>query len=106
VVLYASGGLSHFTAGYPWPYYKGPYSLGAISQDYDRRLIDLMLRGHGHELAELTTRGLLDNGEIELRQWITMLGAIGNHKPQQLVYEPFYRGVLGMAVGYWDLSSA
>src|SRR6185312_13659823 len=27
-LLCASGGLSHFTAGYPWRNYKGPYGYG------------------------------------------------------------------------------
>jgi len=33
------------------------------------------------------------------------MGIVGSHKPEFLVYEPFYRGVLGMAVGYWHLAS-
>ncbi len=61
-----------------------------------------MLQGCGQELAKLSSKDLLDNGDIELRQWIMML----DHKPQQLLYELFYRGVFGMAVGYWDLSFA
>ena len=49
-------------------------------------------------------KDLIQNGEIELRQWITLMGIVGSAKPEFLVYEPFYRGVLGMAVGYWDLA--
>lgn len=106
VMVYASGGLSHFSAGYPWGHYKGPCTLGSICQDFDRKLVDLMLRGQGRELTKLSSQDLLANGEIELRQWITLLGMVGSRKPELLVYEPFYRGVLGMAVGYWDLATA
>ena len=29
------------------------------------------------------------------------MGMIGSGKPKLLTYEPFYRAILGMAVGYW-----
>ncbi|HTN69826.1 MAG TPA: extradiol ring-cleavage dioxygenase, partial [Methylomirabilota bacterium] len=105
VMIYASGGLSHFSAGYPWPHYKGPCTLGSICHDFDRKLVEWMQNGKGRELAALSNKDLIQNGEIELRQWITLMGIIGNGKPELLVYEPFYRGLLGMAVGYWNLAS-
>ncbi len=105
VVLYASGGLSHFTAGYPWPYYQGPHGVGSICQDFDRQVVAAMAEGRGAELARLSSQDLLANGEIELRQWIILQGALGTRRPQLLVYEPFYRGVMGMAVGYWDMAA-
>ena len=104
VIVYASGGLSHFSAGYPWGHYQGPCTLGSICQDFDRKILAWMRNGQGRELANLTNKDLLQNGEIELRQWITLMGMIGERKPELLVYEPFYRGLLGMAVGYWDLA--
>lgn len=103
VVLYASGGWSHFTAGYPWPHYEGPYSVGSISEDFDRELVQCLERGELERLAKLSSHDLLANGGVELRQWIIMLGAIGKGAPERLVYEPFYRGVMGMAVGYWSV---
>jgi hypothetical protein len=106
VAVYASGGLSHFSAGYPWNHYKGPCTLGSICQDFDRKLIDWMQNGQGRQLADLTNPDLIQNGEIELRQWITLMGMIGARKPELLAYEPFYRGLLGMSVGYWDLAAA
>jgi aromatic ring-opening dioxygenase LigB subunit len=102
--LYASGGLSHFSQGYPYKHYSGPFSLGSISEQFDKRVVDWMRTGQGTELKTLTSRDLIDNGEIELRCWITMLGALGNRKPEWLVYEPFYRGIMGMSVGYWPLN--
>jgi len=105
VAVYASGGLSHFSAGYPWDHYKGPCTLGSICQDFDRKIIDWMKNRRGHELAGLSNKDLIQNGEIELRQWITLMGMIGDRKPDLLTYEPFFRGLLGMAVGYWDLAS-
>lgn len=105
VVLYASGGLSHFTAGYPWSHYSGPCTLGSICDDFDRQLVDTMSAGRGSHLTELSSRDLIDNGEIEFRQWIVLLGALGDRRPEWLVYEPLFRGLIGMAVGYWPLES-
>jgi hypothetical protein len=106
VMIYASGGLSHFSAGYPWRHYEGPCTLGSICADFDRKILAWMQNGLGHELAGLSNKDLIQNGEIELRQWITLMGIIGDRKPELLTYEPFYRGLLGMAVGYWDLAAA
>ncbi len=106
VVVYASGGMSHFTAGYPWRHYAGPYTHGGINVEFDRRLMETLRRGEGHALAALSQQDIIANGEIELRSWITMLGAIGDAQPELLVYEPFYRAIMGMAVGFWDLSES
>jgi hypothetical protein len=102
VAIYASGGLSHFTGGYPWEYYSGPYTYGSICEDFDRQLLDRMSAGSGSSLAALSSADLLNNGDIELRSWLVLLGAVGDIPATDLVYEPFYRGIMGMAVGYWD----
>ena len=102
VAIYASGGLSHFTAGYPWPYYKGPFSYGLISEEFDRKIVDFMTQGKGAELGRLSSQDLLDNGEIELRSWITLLGALGEVPANVLAYEPFYSAPMAMSVAYWD----
>ena len=106
VVLYASGGWSHFTAGYPWPHYEGPHTVGSIATDFDRRLAEQVAEGRGSAVQDLSSADLLANGGIELRSWCIMLGALGDQKPTDLVYEPFYRGVMGMAVGYWNLDQS
>jgi aromatic ring-opening dioxygenase LigB subunit len=105
VMLYASGGLSHFTAGYPWAHYSGPYSVGSISETFDQRLVQMMRDGQAEQLAQLTSADLLANGDVEFRQWMVLLGVLGTRRPERLVYEPFYRGVLGMAAAYWELEA-
>ncbi|HZT07717.1 MAG TPA: extradiol ring-cleavage dioxygenase [Chloroflexota bacterium] len=106
VAVYASGGLSHFTGGYPWKHYEGPFGYGSISESFDHWLIERMNAGDGRALAEITNKEIIANGEIELRSWITMLGAIGDARPERLVYEPFYQGIMGMGVGCWDLHAS
>lgn len=103
--LYASGGLSHFTGGYPWRYYQGEYTYGSISEEFDRRALEFMRRGEGEKLSGLSTRDLLDHGDIEMRSWITLLGAVGKTPAKVLAYEPFYRAIMGMAVTYWELEN-
>jgi hypothetical protein len=105
IVIGASGGLSHFTAGYPYRHYTGPLPFGSISVDFDKRLIEVMKRGDVDELAKLTNHDLIANGDIEFRQWIVMLGAIGHGVPEYLAYEPFFSGLMGMSVGYWSAQS-
>jgi aromatic ring-opening dioxygenase LigB subunit len=106
VAISASGGWSHFTAGYPWDNYKGPNSYGAISEDFDRDVADRIMQGKGDTLASLSGTDLLNHGNIELRAWIALLGAIGPARPKTLVYEPFYRAVMGMAAGTWKFDPA
>ena len=103
VALYASGGLSHFTSGYPWPHYKGPYGYGSISEDFDRKVMATLARGEGEKLAQLTSSDLLENGDIEFRSWMVLLGAVGNVPTKVNVYEPIYSAIGGMGVAYWDL---
>jgi hypothetical protein len=105
IVVYASGGLSHFTAGYPWPHYQGPHTVGSICREFDREIVGAMSEGRGAELAKLSNPDLLANGGIELRQWIVLQGMLGGQRPERLVYEPFFRGVMGMGVGYWDTAN-
>ena len=103
--IYGSGGLSHFTAGYPWEDYQGPLTLGSISEEFDRKALGLMGEGKGAELAQLTSKDLLDNGDIEMRSWIILVGAMAETPARVLAYEPFYSGVMGMGMAYWELEN-
>ena len=103
VVLCASGGLSHFSPSHPWAHHVGPRYVGDISVEFDRRIVEWMRAGEGHRLAAFSARELIEHGEGELRQWIVMLGAIGTARPEFLVYEPIYRSIMGMGVGWWAL---
>jgi hypothetical protein len=105
VLLYASGGLSHFSAGYPYAEYGGPLSMGDICEEFDRRVLTWIRAGKGSEVRTLSSRDLLDNGEVELRQWIVLLGVLQDVRPESLVYEPMYRGLMGMGVGFWRLGT-
>lgn len=102
VAIYASGGLSHFSAGYPYAHYDGPLGYGHICEEFDRKILALMSEGLGHKLSELSNSDLIENGELELRTWIILLGAVHSAKADVLAYEPFYRAIMGMSVAKWN----
>jgi len=104
VAIYASGGLSHFTAGYPWKHYQGPYDFGSISEEFDRKALKAIEAGEAEQLASLSADDLLLHGDIEMRSWLVLLGALGKTKPSYLAYEPFYSALMGMGTGYWEPS--
>jgi hypothetical protein len=105
VAIFASGGISHFPAGFPWRYYKGPFTYGSISEEFDRALMREIVEGRGEKLAELSSRDLLDNGNDEMRSWIIALGALRSTTPSLLNYEALYSAGTAMGVGYWDLEN-
>src|SRR5215813_1480791 len=103
IVLCGSGGLSHFSPSHPWAHHVGSRYVGDISVEFDRKIVAWMREGRGEQLAKFSSRDLIENGEGELRQWIVMLGAIGAARPEILVYEPLFRSIMGMGVGWWNL---
>jgi aromatic ring-opening dioxygenase catalytic subunit (LigB family) len=105
IVLCASGGLSHFSPSHPWAHHVGSRYVGDIAVEFDRKIVEWMRAGEGRKLAGFSSRELIEHGEAELRQWIVMLGAIGGARPEFLVYEPLYRSIMGMGVGWWTLES-
>jgi len=105
IVLCASGGLSHFSPSHPWAHHVGGRYVGDIAVEFDRKIVEWMREGHGAQLTRFSSRELIENGEGELRQWIVMLGALGDARPEFLVYEPLYRSIMGMGVGYWNLEN-
>lgn len=102
ILVYSSGGFSHFTAGYPWRHYHGPHTLGSISVEFDQEIVARLRAGDQERLAELSSQDLLDNGQVELRQTIVLAGMLRTGAiPDFLHYVPFYRAGMGIAVGIW-----
>ena len=92
VVLLASGGMSHFpgTARYASPDFE-----------WDRRTLELLGQGRGRELAALTGEELDKTGNVELRTWITLLGAVGAAPAEVYCYEPSWHH--GNAIVEWPI---
>src|SRR2546430_3138879 len=79
VVLMASGGMSH---------YPGTDRYASPDFDWDRRVLDTLRDGRGAALAALTGEELDEAGHVDLRTWITVLGAVGAAKAAIYCYEP------------------
>src|SRR5689334_936175 len=92
VALIASGGMSHF---------PGTDRYASPEFDYDRGLLEVLAEGRGRELARLTGEELDKRGNIELRTWITLLGAVGDVRADVYCYEPSWHH--GNAVVEWPL---
>ena len=92
VVLMASGGMSHF---------PGTDRYASPDFEFDRRMLETLAEGRGHELARITGDELDKTGNIELRTWITVLGAVGAVRADVYGYEPSWHH--GNAVLEWRL---
>jgi len=92
VVLMASGGMSHF---------PGTDRYASPELDWDRRLLEKLAGGRGGELAAVGGEELDQVGNIELRTWITVLGAVGDAKADVYCYEPSWHH--GNAVVEWPI---
>ena len=92
VVLMCSGGMSHF---------PGTDRYASPEFEYDRRLLDTLREGRGRELAAVTGEELDKMGNIELRTWAVVLGAVGDAKADVYCYEPSWHH--GNAVVEWPL---
>src|SRR5205807_2262829 len=92
VVLMASGGMSHF---------PGTDRYASPEFEYDRRLLEVLKAGRGRELAAITGEELDKMGNIELRTWAMLLGAVGEAKADVYCYEPSWHH--GNAVVEWPV---
>ena len=101
VVVYGSGGLSHFTAGFPYRA-LGRYCYGDIHVDFDARVLEALETCDEAYLRSLTSRDLLEHGDTELRAWLAVSGAMSGTPAKLLAYEPFFRGVMGMGCALWN----
>ncbi|MSQ51729.1 MAG: hypothetical protein EXR28_07560 [Betaproteobacteria bacterium] len=82
VALVASGGLSHFV----------------VDEDLDMRVLHAMGEGNGADLKALT-KGALNSGSSEIRNWILVGGAIENMKKRWFEYQALYRQAAGTGIG-------
>jgi 2,3-dihydroxyphenylpropionate 1,2-dioxygenase len=92
VALIASGGLSH---------YPGTDRYASPDFEWDRQLLARLAEGRGAETAALTGDELDKAGNVELRTWITLLGAVGEAPARVVCYEPSWHH--GNAVVTWPV---
>jgi aromatic ring-opening dioxygenase catalytic subunit (LigB family) len=92
VALLGTGGLSHWV-GHP--------QMGTINADFDRHILELIQEGRERELTSLKFRDVEEkagNGANEIRNWITVLGAVNGAKGEVLAYEPVEAWATGIGI--------
>ena len=82
VAIVASGGLSHFVTNEP----------------LDRAVLDALVAADRSALAAIP-RHLLNDGSSEIRNWITVGGALGELRNDFAAYYPVYRTPAGTGCG-------
>jgi Catalytic LigB subunit of aromatic ring-opening dioxygenase len=87
IAILASGGLSHFV----------------VNEELDRRVLDAIADKDGEALCDLPT-ALLNSGSSEIRNWITVAGAMEGRPVDWLEYVPIVRSVAGTGCGMGFLS--
>lgn len=95
VALVASGGMSH---------YPGTGRYASPDYEWDRQLLAALAEGRGADTARLTGEELDKAGNVELRTWITVLGAVGDARAEVVCYEPSWHH--GNAMVTWPIASA
>ncbi|HKZ08202.1 MAG TPA: hypothetical protein VJU81_22240 [Methylomirabilota bacterium] len=93
VALMASGGLSH---------YPGTDRYASPDFDWDRQLLAGLAEGRGADTARLSGEELDKAGNVELRTWITLLGAVGDARADVICYEPSWHH--GNAMVAWPVA--
>jgi predicted class III extradiol MEMO1 family dioxygenase len=98
VALLGTGGLSHWV---------GTPETGKINEPFDRRVLDLFCRGDGETLAAYTDPMIEEagNGAHEIRNWITLLGAVRGKRGRVLAYEPIAPWITGVGLGLLDVEA-
>jgi len=94
VALIATGGISHWV---------GTPETGRINPEWDRRVLDCVVRGDVEPLTRLTRDEIErdgGNGGQEIRNWIALLGALPGRRGEVLAYEPVPEWITGCAVAW------
>lgn len=96
VALLGTGGLSHKV---------GTADAGEINAEWDRTFLEGVRRGEGSTLAELSNEelALVGNGTHEVRNWLCVMGAIGDVPADFTAYEPVLGWATGCGAAAWKL---
>jgi hypothetical protein len=77
VAIVASSSWSH-------SFLTHKFNCSAFDEEFDRRSLELLKKGQGSKLAELTPEEIQQSGDHEFLNWIITLGVVGN-QPAEIV---------------------
>lgn len=81
VAIIGTGGLSH---------YPGTPLYGKVDIDFDRKLLRLIEEGKGENILKFTDEELQQSGNLEIRTWMTPMGASFSGKGKVLMQVPTF----------------
>lgn len=90
VVVIGSGGISHWV---------GTGEMGRINHDFDKMVLDAIVCGDPEPLLALSDAEILrdgGNGGMEIRQFLTVMGAMPRAKGRVIAYDGWEGGVTGL----------
>lgn len=90
VVVIGSGGISHRV---------GTHEMGRVSEDFDREVLDLGVRGDLDALCAYRDDDILErggNGAMEIRNFALALAAVPGARGEVIAYEPVPAWVTGL----------
>jgi aromatic ring-opening dioxygenase catalytic subunit (LigB family) len=96
VALLGTGGLSHRV---------GTPDAGEITIEFDHQFLDGVRNGEGSKLAKLSDHDLerAGNGTHEVRNWLCVMGAIGDVPADFVVYEAVAGWATGCGAAVWTI---
>ena len=98
VAIFGTGGLSHWV---------GMARMGDINVDWDQTVLDAVARGDVQKLIAMTDGDIIEqagNGALEIKNWITAFGFMGECTGKIIEYQAVHEWVTGC--GFAELSAA
>ena len=93
MLVQATGGMSHF---------PGTPLYGEVDEEFDNRVLDLLVKGEARTLAAMSPEELLRRGNGELVNWIIAAGIIGDDAGATVVeYVRLWH--IGLGYAYWEV---
>jgi 2,3-dihydroxyphenylpropionate 1,2-dioxygenase len=74
---------------------------GPVNEEWDRKFLDDIMQGNISGLRKWTYEEIEEsggNGGQEIRNWLVLLGAVQDFKPEIVYYEPIPEWVTGMGI--------
>lgn len=98
VAIFGTGGLSHWV---------GMPQMGDINVEWDQTVLEAVRLGDVEQLIAMTDVDVLEqsgNGALEIKNWITALGFMGDCRGEIIEYQAIHEWVCGC--GFAELAAA
>lgn len=97
VAVFGTGGLSHWV---------GMPQMGAVNVEWDKTVLEAVRVGDVEQLIAMTDAEVLEksgNGALEIKNWITALGFMGDCRGEIIEYQAIHEWVCGC--GFAELTA-